>query len=65
MTVFGWILVVIGALVNFLAKPVLNKIPDAGKDPDQKLLYIIKILGSCVVIVGAIMIFFAGGKING
>ncbi len=65
MTVFGWILIAIGALVNFLAKPVMNKIPSVSKDPDQKLLYVVKILGSCVVIAGAIMIFFAGGKIDG
>ena len=65
MTMLGWILVVIGALVNFLAKPVLNKISKTENDPEQKLLYIVKILGLCVVIAGAIMIFLAGGKING
>ena len=65
MTIFSWILIVIGALVNFLAKPILNKIPSVSNDPDQKLLYIVKFLGSCVVIAGAVMIFLAGGKING
>ncbi len=65
MTTLGWILVVIGALVNFLAKPVLNKIPSTQKDPEQKLLYIVKILGLCVVIAGAVMIFMVGGKIDG
>lgn len=64
MTTIGWILVIIGALVNFLAKPVLNKISN-NNDPEQKLLYIVKILGLCVVIVGAVMIFMVGGKING
>ena len=65
MTMLGWILVVIGALVNFLAKPMLNKISKTDNDPEQKLLYTVKILGLCVVIAGAIMIFLAGGKING
>ncbi|MBE7041213.1 MAG: hypothetical protein E7400_04530 [Ruminococcaceae bacterium] len=64
MTTIGWILVIIGALVNFLAKPVLNKISN-NNDPEQKLLYIVKILGLCVVIVGAVIIFMVGGKING
>ncbi len=64
MTTIGWILVIIGALVNFLAKPVLNKISN-NNDPEQKLLYSIKLIGSCVVIAGAVIIFMAGGKING
>ena len=64
MTTIGWVLVVVGALVNFLAKPVLQKATKAKEDPEQKLLYCIKILALCVVIAGAVMIFIAGGKVD-
>lgn len=64
MTTIGWILIVIGALVNYLAKPVLKKATKTNDDPEQKLLYIIKIIGLCVVIAGAVMIFMAGGKVD-
>ncbi len=65
MTTFGWILIVVGALVNFLAKPVLLKAQKAeADDAEQKLLYSIKLVGLCLVIAGAVMIFLAGGKVD-
>ena len=65
MTTFGWILIIVGALVNFLAKPVLTKRqPENENDSEQKLLYIVKLLGLCLVIAGAVMIFLAGGKVD-
>lgn len=63
-TTVGWILVIIGALINYLAKPVLKKMKSANEDSEQKLLYTIKIVGLCVVIAGAVMIFMAGGKVD-
>ncbi len=63
MTVAGWILIVLGALVNFLAKPVLQKTQTVTEDPEQKVLYAVKIVGLCLVIAGAMMIFIAGGKV--
>lgn len=63
MTVLGWILLVIGALITFLAKPVLQK--KAGEQElNEKALYIAKLLGMWVVIAGAIMIFIAGGTVD-
>ncbi|MBQ2696166.1 MAG: hypothetical protein IJF61_02565 [Clostridia bacterium] len=64
MTTLGWILIVLGALINFLAKPVLVKLKKAENDPEQKLLYTVKVIGLCLVIAGAIMIFIAGGNVN-
>ena len=62
MTVSGWILLVAGALVNFLAKPILAKTKSA--EVNEKTLLIIKTIGLWLVIVGAVMIFIAGGKVN-
>ena len=38
ITTIGWILVIIGALINYLAKPVLKKLKSANEDSEQKLL---------------------------
>ncbi len=61
MIVTGWILIAIGAFVNFFAKPMLNKTKGA---VDEKALYWIKITGLCLVVAGAAMIFIAGGKVD-
>ncbi len=61
MIPLGWILIVVGALINFLAKPVLQKACQS--DPEQKILYVVKVIGLCLVILGAVMIFMAGGKV--
>ena len=62
MTVSGWILLVAGALVNFLAGPILKKKTSA--EACEKKLLIIKTIGLWLVIIGAVMIFVAGGKVN-
>ena len=64
MTVLGWLLIIVGALINFLAKPVLQKVQKGAEDPEQKVLYGVKIVGLCLVIAGAVMIFIAGGKVD-
>lgn len=64
MNLVGWILIVLGAFINFLAKPVLLKLKKTEDDPEQKLLYTVKIIGLCLVIAGAILIFIAGGKVD-
>jgi len=62
VSIVGWVLIVIGALVNFLAKPVLKKA--AGEEEiNETKLYTVKIVGMLLVIAGAAMIFVAGGKI--
>lgn len=62
MTSLGWILVVIGAAVNFLAKPLFERL-GKGELP-EKALYVTKTIGMCLVILGAVMIFLAGGKVD-
>lgn len=63
MTVSGWVLLIVGALVYFLSGPVLTKMA-AGGEVSQKALYVVKIVGMWLVIIGAAMIFIAGGRVN-
>ena len=63
MIVWGWILIVIGAIVNFLAKPVLAKAADGG-EVNEKALYGFKIAGMLIVIIGAALIYIAGGRVD-
>ncbi len=63
MTALGWILIVIGAVLNFAAKPVLTKRAVDGAI-NEKALYWIKTLGMLIVIVGALMIYIAGGRVD-
>ncbi|MBE7048714.1 MAG: hypothetical protein E7393_05025 [Ruminococcaceae bacterium] len=63
MTALGWILIVIGAIINFLLGPLLKKQAVDG-EINQKALYVGKIIAMWLVIFGAIMIFVAGGKVD-
>ncbi len=62
MTSLGWLFIVIGAIVNFLAKPFMERI--LKKQVEDGVLYIVKTVGLCLVILGAVMIFLAGGKVD-
>ncbi len=63
--VFAWLLIIVGALVTFLVKPILLKSNEATDEANQekqnKMIYITKIIGMWLVIIGAAMIFIAGG----
>ncbi len=66
MTIFPWALIIIGALITFLAKPVLIRKNGSAQDDDtrstlNKQIYVVKIIGMWLVILGAVMIFIAGG----
>lgn len=63
MSAIGWVLIVIGALINFLAKPVLQK-KQGEQEICEKTLYTVKIVGLLLVIAGAALIFVAGGKVD-
>ena len=63
MSPSGWFLIIIGALINFLAKPVLKK-RAGGEEVSVKVLYTVKIVGLWLVIIGAAMIFIAGGRVD-
>ncbi|MBQ9915408.1 MAG: hypothetical protein IJO50_04605 [Clostridia bacterium] len=62
MTSLGWILVVIGAIINFLTKPLSERV--LKRELPEKVLYLIKTAGMCLVILGAVMIFVSGGKVD-
>lgn len=62
----SWALILIGAAVTFLVKPFLVR--SAGENPDEdaqkaldKKIYISKIIGMWLIIIGAAIIFIAGG----
>ena len=63
MIAIGWVLIVIGAFVNFLVKPVLAK-TKGQQELSEKKLYTVKIVGMLLVIAGAALIFVAGGKVD-
>ena len=59
-----WLFIIVGALVTYLAKPILSK-KLSGEDDEsvnsERILYITKLIGMVLVIIGAAMIFIAGG----
>ena len=59
--VIAWALIIIGALVTFLVKPVLAKKYE-DEEVLQKNIYIFKIIGMWLVIIGAVAIFILGGN---
>lgn len=66
MTILPWALIIIGALITFLAKPVLIRKNGSTQDDGtrstlDKQIYVVKIIGMWLVILGAVMIFIAGG----
>jgi len=61
--ILAWACVIIGALITFLAKPVLAKKYE-DEEVLQKNLYIFKIIGMWLVIIGAIAIFIIGGNLG-
>ncbi|MBQ4516743.1 MAG: hypothetical protein II978_08140 [Clostridia bacterium] len=63
--VFAWLLIIVGALITFLVKPILAKnqeeLDESSQEKQNKIIYITKIIGMWLVIIGAAMIFIAGG----
>ena len=63
--VFAWLLIIVGALITFLVKPILLKSKEstdrANQEKQIKIIYITKTIGMWLVIIGAAMIFIAGG----
>ncbi len=59
--ILPWVLIVVGALVTFLAKPVLKK-GEGSAEAVQKKIYVCKIIGMWLVVIGAVIIFWAGGS---
>lgn len=65
MNILPWALIILGAAVTFLVKPLLLRgskpTDEQAQRRQNKLIYITKIIGMWLVIIGAVMIFIAGG----
>lgn len=61
----AWILIIVGAIVTFLVKPLLSRkgseTDEAAKQALDKKIYISKTIGMWLVIIGAAIIFISGG----
>lgn len=61
----SWILIIVGAIVTFLVKPLLSRkvseADEAAKQALDKKIYISKTIGMWLVIIGAAVIFISGG----
>ncbi len=59
--IIPWLLIVAGAIINFIVPIVLKKNSDAD-DAVMNKIYITKSTGLVLVIIGCVMIFWLGGK---
>ncbi len=59
-----WILIILGAVITFAAKPFLLRKAETVEDEEmqEKKIYVTKIIGMWLVIIGAVIIFIAGGS---
>ncbi len=61
----SWALIIVGAIITFLVKPLLSRnvdiTNDAARQALNKKIYISKIVGMWLVIIGAAVIFISGG----
>ena len=60
----SWAFVIIGAVMTFLVRPILEKKVD-DEELLQKYTYIFKTIGMWLVIIGAVAIFILGGSFGG
>lgn len=61
MKIIPWILIVVGACVNFLIPIVLKK-QEESEDVIMQKIYTVKSIGLIMVIIGCVMIFWLGGR---
>jgi drug/metabolite transporter (DMT)-like permease len=65
----SWTALLVGALVTFFANALAggsNENEDGeAKNRLQRKIYLIKIFGLLLVIIGAVCIFWAGGNVSG
>ncbi len=64
LEIIAFVILIIGAVIAFCAKPFLKLILGADNVKDSHI-YIMKILGLLVVIVGAAIVFISGGTFGG
>ena len=59
--IISLVLIVLGAMVNFLLPPVLKRKAES-EETVMKTIYAVKSLGLIMVIIGCVIIFWLGGK---
>ncbi len=64
MKIIAWILIVVGAVLNFVVPHVLKKRAES-EDGVMHKIYLIKSAALIMVVVGCVMIFWLGGKFGG
>ncbi len=61
----AWVLIFVGAIITFAIKPLLSRKTDEADETEKqaldKKIYILKIIGMWLVILGAAVIFISGG----
>lgn len=61
LNVIAYILIIVGAIINFLV-PVALKKSDIPAEVKTKKIYLVKSAGLLLVIAGCVIIFWLGGK---
>ena len=60
LEIIALVLIVIGAVVNFLIPQIIKKKQDCGNS--ENTIYIVKSIGLVLVVIGCIIFFLSGGK---
>lgn len=61
INIIPWVLIIVGAIVNFIVPIVLKKNSETD-DSVMNKIYVTKSTGLILVTIGCIMIFWLGGK---
>lgn len=61
LDIISIVLIVVGAVINFLVPPVIKK-KSGDKEETDKKIYLVKSFGLVLVIIGCIIFFWLGGK---
>ena len=61
MKILAYVLIVLGAVINFLVPVVLKKKAES-QESMMKAIYTVKSVGLILVIIGCVIIFWLGGK---
>lgn len=62
MSFLPWILMILGAAINFIVAEIIKKNEKIDENKKTKLCYIVKTLGLWLVIIGAFLIFKENGS---
>ena len=61
MKILAYVLIILGAVINFLVPVVLKKKAES-QESMMKAIYTVKSVGLILVIIGCVIIFWLGGK---